>query len=229
MREPVDALKVLLTKLNKKMVVVESGELCCGSVLYTTGQARRAAGNKKEVEKFLTKYKITEMVLLCPGCLRTFHEYYIPRKSNPLKKVYHYTQLLTEDLEALEFKSPPRARERTVTYHDPCHLGRHMGIYDEPRILLKNIPNTKFVELPTSCDSAFCCGSGGGVRALNKELADNTSALRLKEALSIGAEYLVTSCPFCERSFYSAQESDRSLKQIKVVNLAVFIKQNLRS
>jgi heterodisulfide reductase subunit D len=215
-------LNTIFNKINKKIKVVDKGELCCGSVLYTTGQGKRGNKNRTVTEHVLKRNNITEMVLLCPGCLRTFSEYYIPRKSNPLKKVDHYTRILTDNLDSIEFKTP-RRKKLKVAYHDPCHLGRHMGITEEPRTLLQTIPGVEFVELPQARAESFCCGSGGGLRAYNKDLADHSSSLRLQEAKSIEADHLITSCPFCERSFLAAQESDRNVRDIKVQNLAVFL------
>jgi heterodisulfide reductase subunit D len=217
-----------MIKLNKSLKVVDNGELCCGSVLYTTGQENRAGKNRLEVEKHLREKKISEMVMLCPGCLRTFNDFYVPRRNNPLKKVEHYTQLIVPELSKLEFKQSRRKNPKKVTYHDPCHLGRHLGIYDEPRAILSHMPGYDFVELPTNCENSFCCGSGAGVRASNKELADYTSALRLREALSIEADIMVTSCPFCERSFLAAQKVHKDVRGIKIRNLAVFMEENLK-
>ena len=225
--EPAGAVQELLRNVGFAPRIVDIGELCCGSVLYTTGQEKSAAKNRLETEKLLRKKNIKEMVLLCPGCLRTFQEYYVPRKNNPLKKVYHYTQLIEPELDKLDFKNEGRKIKR-VTYHDPCHLGRHLGIYDEPRNILKAMPNVEYVEMPTTCEESFCCGSGAGVRAYNRDLADYTSALRIREAKAISAQYLITSCPFCERSFVSAQEAIMDLKGIRIVNLAVFVKQFLK-
>lgn len=221
-KEPVKALKYIFRRIDLNIKIIDIDELCCGSVLYTTGQGKRGNENRAAVEKMLREKKISEMILLCPGCLRTFSEYYVPRRNNSLKQVYHYTQILSKNLDSLDFKTS-RRRKIKVTYHDPCHLGRHMGITEPPRLILKAIPNVEFLEMPKAKDESFCCGSGGGVRAYNKTLADHSSVLRLREAQYSGADYLVTSCPFCERSFLSAQESDRSIRGIKVQNLAVFL------
>jgi heterodisulfide reductase subunit D len=168
------------------------------------------------------------MILLCPGCLRTFNDYFIPRKANPLKKVYHYTELMEQNLDKIQFDTKKRVRTKRVTYHDPCHLGRHLGLFEPPRVILNHIPKVEFVEMPTAHEGSFCCGSGGGLRAYNKDLADYASALRLKEAKSIDADCLITSCPFCERSFKAAQESDKETRGLKVFNLAVFAAQYMK-
>jgi len=208
------SLKKIIEKLGGKMVLIDDTSICCGSVLYTTGRTDKARKNLQEVEKVLNKLRVTDLVSICPGCTRTFKEYYLPRRKNNLKSVKHFTELLSEELDKLKFK---KRKKITITYHDPCHLGRHMGIYDQPRQVLNALPNVTFIEMNKTADESFCCGSGGGVRACNRDMADTASGFRLEEAMGLGADMLVTSCPFCERSFVSAR--DREGKKMKVVNI----------
>ena len=216
----VENLLKILKKLKIKYKLIDDLDVCCGSVLFVTGQNKAALKNLKLVEKTLTKKKVNYLVSLCPGCTRTFKEYYLPRKTNPIKKVEHYTEMILANLDGVNFK---KAEEYKVTYHDPCHLARHMGIIEPPRKIIKALPGVSFTELPTNRDDAFCCGSGGGLRSYHKELADHASLLRLQEAESTGAEILLTSCPFCERSFRSAQELPGAPKKLKIMNLVDFL------
>jgi heterodisulfide reductase subunit D len=94
-----------------------------------------------------------------------------------------------------------------VTYHDPCHLGRHLGdnaLYDVPREVLKGIPGIELVEMKRNRENAWCCGAGAGVSQANTELSLWTANERLKEAKSTGATALVTCCPWCEKNFKDA-------------------------
>ena len=94
-----------------------------------------------------------------------------------------------------------------VTYHDPCHLGRHLGengVYDPPRDVLKSMPGIELVEMERNRENAWCCGAGAGVSQANPELALWTANERLKEAKATGAAALVTACPWCERNFKDA-------------------------
>jgi Fe-S oxidoreductase len=86
--------------------------------------------------------------------------------------------------------------DSTVTFHDPCRLGRHMGIYDEPRALISAIPGLTFVEMPRSRERAICCGVGGWMNCTS--FSKMIQANRLKEARAAGADVLVTACPKCE-------------------------------
>ena len=94
----------------------------------------------------------------------------------------------------------------TATYHDPCHLGRHLdpGVYDAPRDLLRAVPGLELVEMARNRENAWCCGAGAGVSQADSELALWTAGERLKEAQAAGASTLVTACPWCERNFKDA-------------------------
>jgi Fe-S oxidoreductase len=106
-------------------------------------------------------------------------------------------------------------------------LGRHLEVYEPPRAVLSALPGVVLVEMPTTREEAFCCGSGGGVRACNKALADSTSNLRVQEALGLDVEYLLTACPFCERSLRMGLELEQSRTkkalELKVMNLVDFV------
>ncbi len=216
----VNNLIKILEKMKLKYKIIDDLDICCGSVLFVTGQNKAAMDNLKTVEKTLIKKKVNYLFSLCPGCTRTFKKYYLPRKTNQLKKVEHYTETLLSNLNGIEFKNVGNFH---VTYHDPCHLARHMGITEPPRKLIKALPGVTLTELPTTHDDAFCCGSGGGLRSYNKELADQSSLLRLFEAEAINAEILLTSCPFCERSFKIAQEMPEAPKKLEILNLVDFL------
>jgi Fe-S oxidoreductase len=84
-----------------------------------------------------------------------------------------------------------------VTYHDPCHLGRHAGVYDAPRNILKKIKGLEFVEMERSRENSRCCGAGGGYKSAFNDLAVNIAAERVRDAEEVGAEIIATACPFC--------------------------------
>ena len=87
--------------------------------------------------------------------------------------------------------------DRTVTYHDPCYLGRHNGIYDAPRRVLRSIPELKLVEMPRSREDSFCCGGGGCGVWGDHPAEERFGVLRINEALGTGADVIATACPYC--------------------------------
>jgi heterodisulfide reductase subunit D len=220
LKDSAENLLWLLDKMGVKYEILDDTDLCCGSVLFVTGQNKAAHENLIKTEKYLTKRKVKHLLSICPGCTRTFKEFYQPRKTNPLKIVEHYTETFQNKLKNMEMK---RNGKYSVTYHDPCHLARHMGITEPPRAIINTLPGITFKEFPLTGDDAFCCGSGGGMRSYNKDMANRASLLRLIEAEEMGVDILLTSCPFCERSFKSAQELDGAPKKLKIINLVDFL------
>ena len=96
---------------------------------------------------------------------------------------------------------PTKEYGKTVTYHDPCYLGRHNDIYDEPRDVLKKIPGLELIEMTDSRKNSLCCGGGGGRIWMDTPKEDRFSDIRLVQAIDVGANELVTSCPYCITNF----------------------------
>jgi Fe-S oxidoreductase len=90
---------------------------------------------------------------------------------------------------------------KNVTYHDPCYLGRHNGIFEQPREALKSVPGLKLTEMAENRKNSFCCGGGGGRIWMETPKGERFSDLRLEQAAVTGAQVLVTSCPYCITNF----------------------------
>ena len=198
-------------------------EHCCGSPIFMTGQVDKA---KKIAETNIETFKnagIKKIITSCAGCYRMLKEIY-PKKFG-LKhefKIMHLPEFLLEKVHNNEIKFTQKLNMK-ITYHDPCHLGRHMGIYDAPRELLKKIPGIELVEMVRTKQNAWCCGSGGGVRSAFKELSESAALSRIEEAKSTGAEVIVSACPFCANQF----KSNISANEINVLDIAEVIKKTI--
>lgn len=177
----------ILDKLGEKFSVVD--EACCGSVLQRIGvDEGTVQGIMERNVDGIASQGADEVIFSCAGCYRMFKEEY-PRHVKVDFKVKHISEFLAErDVKLSPFQGK-------VTYHDPCHLGRHCGVYEAPRELLARVPDLEFREMPRSKDTSRCCGGGGGVRAAYPELAEMIAARRVDEASF--ADVLVTTCPFC--------------------------------
>jgi Fe-S oxidoreductase len=140
-------------------------------------------------------------VVASPHCLNTFRKEYGREPGRP--EVTHHTVLLARLL-AEGRLAPRRDVGRTVVYHDPCYLGRHNGIYDEPRAVLAAIPGLELREMRRNRESALCCGGGGGGLWSEVPVAERFAALRVKEAREAGAEVLAVACPWCTTMFEDA-------------------------
>src|SRR3989337_3883132 len=121
---------------------------------------------------------VDNVVFTCSGCYKTFKNDYPEIVGKLPFSVMHITQYLNEELNKgkLELKNPINM---TVTYHDPCHLGRHAKIYDEPRAVLSAIPGIELKEMYPTRENSWCCGAGGGVKISDPYLAIDIASDRL--------------------------------------------------
>ncbi|MBD3351082.1 MAG: hypothetical protein GF364_06315 [Candidatus Lokiarchaeota archaeon] len=233
-------------------------EWCCGSPLLTTGQKKSAKFLAEHNTDLIAKLGAKTVITACAGCFRTLHSQYpskyglltnqnhfnankeIVEKTKDTEnekdtkniRVLHISQYLNEiiDKKNIKIKHP---KEINVTYHDPCHLGRHVGVFEEPREVLKKLKGVHLIEMPRNRDNAWCCGAGAGVKSGFKDWALEISEDRLREAMQlqktqdINIDYMISTCPFCERNLSDARKSlidkgelsDSSLKVIDLVEL----------
>ena len=114
---------------------------------------------------------------------------------------------------------------KTVTYHDPCYLGRHNGVFDEPREALKKIPGLQLKEMPESRKNSFCCGGGGGRIWMETPKGERFSDLRLDQAVGTGAEVLATSCPYCITNFEDSRLNRQDGSAIEIRDITEIIRE----
>jgi len=176
--------------------ILNQEEWCCGSVGLRTGNLDLAKELATHNYEAIKKTKATNIITHCAGCYKTFKQDYPELIPDFNIGVIHVTELIEQLLEEnkLQFKNEIN---KTVTYHDPCHLGRHMEVFDPPRNILEQIPGIKLVEMKRFKENSWCCGAGGGVKAGFTDLAVKIAKTRVEEAVETGADILTTSCPFC--------------------------------
>jgi heterodisulfide reductase subunit D len=204
LQENARATADILTMAGVNFGVLGKDELCCGSTLLRMGDVDRYKKMAVKNIESLNSLGVERVVTACSGCSSVLrHEY--PELGGLNAKVKHATELVQELVKKgqLELKKPIK---KTVTYHDPCHLGRYAGVYEEPRKILGAIPGIELVEMPRNRENAFCCGAGAGVKTAYPEFAQWVARERMREAASTGAELLVTACPFCEQNLGSVKQ-----------------------
>jgi len=185
-----DAAKVDYTTLAAE-------EICCGFPLSLMGSDEFESHAAKLISK-IKAVGARELVTPCAGCYKTFRELY-PKIGDLQIDVYHSVQYLDKLTNEGRIKlSRPTAK--TATYQDPCDLGRALGIFEEPRNILKRIPGLKLVEMTQNRSQARCCGGGGGMQAINPELARTMGAQRVGDALAVGADLIVSGCTACKNN-----------------------------
>jgi len=145
----------------------------------------------------------SKVITSCAGCYRTFMKDFEKFGEHYEFEVFHTLELVKQLLDEgkIEFKSK---YNKTVTYHDPCHLGRHMGVYELPREIYKQIPGLKLVEMKRNRNFAWCCGAGGGVKIGYPKWSVEISKERLEEAKETSATIISSTCPFCHRNLSDA-------------------------
>jgi len=205
------ATSKILNKLNIDFSVFGENEVCCGSVAMRTGDRKAFEKVKEQNVKLFKDKGISKIVTSCAGCYRTLKKDY----GNILNgiEILHIVEFLKDLIASKE----PKLKNLNIdiTYHDPCHLGRHMGLYQIPRDILNNISN--LIEMKTNGEGAMCCGAGGGVKKGFSDLSLEIAKNRVREAKDIGVKYLVSTCPFCYRNLSDAIEVLNS--DIKMVDL----------
>lgn len=197
-----DATLSLLGKAGVEFTVID--EYCCGSPLLRTGQMDLTKSLAKHNVEAFNKAESTRILTSCAGCYRTLSKDY-PKLGFKPPEIIHFTELLSELLHNDRLKLRSGIDTRTVTYHDPCHLGRHCGEYDSPRDVIESLP-VDFVEMEASRENAWCCGAGGGVKAGFNDFAIWSAEQRIQHAKDVEADILTSSCPFCERNLSDARK-----------------------
>ncbi len=190
-----DNYEKILTKIGIDFIVLDDLK-CCGSPILNAGNNSLYRKILKENFDMLRNSYVTRIITGCPACYKNFAKEYKDEIGQEWNiEVYHASQIVYEAMKAGKLKL--KKLDISITYHDPCHLGRHMGVYDEPRAIIKQITDD-FKEMEMHGDFSFCCGGGGGVASTIPDKANTIAKERVSQALETKQEYLVTACPMCD-------------------------------
>jgi len=203
----------ILNRAGVDFGILGSKENCCGESVRKVGNEELFKRLARENIKTFIENGVKKIVASSPHCYHTFKNEYPEFKVN--FEVLHVSQYLSRLIQDGRLK-PTKEYGKKVTYHDPCYLGRHNGIYEEPREILKRIPGLELVEMANSREDSLCCGMGGGRIWMETAKGERFSTLRLEQAIGIGAEVLVTSCPYCITQF---EDSRLTLKESEVIQI----------
>jgi heterodisulfide reductase subunit D len=206
---------------------VLSDEWCCGHPYLAAGQPDKALSFMDHTLALVEEMGARRLVFNCPGCQRAFRDDYRKHSGKALPfESLHVLELLADQLKAGRI-AMDRFRPKTViTYHDPCVLGRHMGIYEAPRELIAAIPGIILEEMPRNRRDAYCCGAGGMIRYDFPDMANLAGADRIAEAESTGAEIVVSACPACVMQLQQSRQKAKA--KIKVMDLTELVASQMR-
>lgn len=207
----------ILSKADVDFTILGEREWCCGFPLLSAGIREGAKELKEHNINTIREIGARTMVFSCPSCFHTWsHEY--AGDMNDVRLV-HATQFLEEMIETgkIEFTNDLTG---TVTYHDPCDLGRASGVYWAPRRVIQSIPGLKLIELSESGRKSLCCGGGGDIEMYDSELTAKVAAKRAGQIHDLGAEICATACQQCVRTLTTAmRDIDAAVEVLDVIQL----------
>jgi Fe-S oxidoreductase len=225
------AIVNIMNHAEVKIGYLGNDENCCGSEVRRLGEAGLFEMMVEDNQAILKELGVEKMFTTSPHCFNAFSKDY---PQNGLK-VMHYTQVLAnlinqgnEGVSKRPDELFSKRVEATVTYHDPCYLGKHNGIFDPPRDVLASIPGVNLVEMDRSREKSLCCEGGGGrmwLEGTNPSV--RLAQMRVKEALETGAEILATACPFCLLTLEEAVKHLNAEDKIRVLDVAEIVEQAL--
>lgn len=165
---------------------------CCGESVRKVGDLELFERLKDTNAAIFSDLKVKKIITLSPHCYYTFKNEY-----GGNYEVIHITELLAGLIKEGRVTPKKDLGGLKVTYHDPCYLGRHSGLYDAPREILRSLPGVEFTEMDRVREGSICCGGGGGGLWIERAKGERLSDFRVEEAMETGAEIITTACPYC--------------------------------
>ena len=200
----------IMSIANVDFAILGKDEPCCGSVQKRIGDVELAHEMMEENINLFNSLGCETIVALCAGCTNMIKNEYKQAEVTLKPRILHIVEFLPKLI--TEGKLHLRGNHSLkVIYHDPCHLGRHMGIYDPPRAILNALPGVDLIERYATKENTICCGAGGGMRIFESgSLAEKIGQATVQSAIEVGVEALVTACPFCEMNLDAAARSSNN-------------------
>ncbi|MBN1772508.1 MAG: (Fe-S)-binding protein [Deltaproteobacteria bacterium] len=224
LRKVAAATARILARAGVRFGILGEREGCCGESVRKTGAEQLFRDLARHNIKTWIDAGVKKIVVASPHCYHTFKNEYPEFKVN--FEIVHMSQFLLGLVRdgRLKLEKPYPKR---VAYHDPCYLGRHNGIFDEPRELLRAVPGLELVELADARQKSLCCGGGGGRVWMDTPRGERFSDLRLDQARDVGAEVLATACPYCITMFEDSRLTREDENLATVRDLAEIVEQAL--
>ena len=216
------ATATILTRAGVDFGILGTEENCCGESIRKTGDEEVFKRLAKDNIKAFIDHGVKKILVSSPHCYHTFKNEY-PEFMVDFE-VVHLSQYLFELIEQGRLELS-KDYGKKVTYHDPCYLGRHNGIYDEPRGVLGKVAGLELLEMPDSREDSLCCGGGGGRIWMETPKGERFSDLRVEQAMEVGAEVLVTACPYCIANFEDSRLTLEATETIEVKDITEILQE----
>lgn len=196
MKKVAAATAKILEKAGVDFGILGAKESCCAESIRKTGNEALFKRLARENIKTFIDHGVKKILVSSPHCLHTFKNEY--PEFNVHFEVVHISEYLAELIRDGRLK-PKKDYAKKITWHDPCYLGRHNGVFDAPREVLNALGEV--TEMAERRENSFCCGGGGGRIWMETPKGERFADLRVKQALDVGAEVLATACPYCITNF----------------------------
>jgi len=204
-KEYAENYKKIFNKIGIDFIELKQAEQCCGSPVLSAGYKKDFDRLVKQNTDTFNEYGIKKIITNCPACYRILKENY------PSFEVEHVSVTINNAIKEGKLKLKKISNEK-ITYHDPCHLGRQGGVYEEPRFILQEL-GFKIIEMRNHHENSLCCGAGAGLRNNNPNLSNKIGKLRIGQAEELKVKKLITTCPMCH---YQLQNSTNKIKVIEL-------------
>jgi len=212
----------ILNRAGVDFGILGSKENCCGESIRRTGDEKLFKRLARENIKTFIDNGVKKILVSSPHCYHTFTNEYTEFKAN--FEVVHISQYLFELINEGRLELT-KEYVKKITYHDPCYLGRHNSIYDQPREVLKKVPGLELIEMADSREDSLCCGGGGGGIWMDTPKGERFSDLRLEQAVGVGAEMLVTACPYCIVNFEDSRLALKDSESLEIKDITEIIQE----
>jgi heterodisulfide reductase subunit D len=225
-KKVIRAFTKILTHLKVRYAVLGKEETCNGDPARRAGNEMLYQMQALQVIEILKVYEVKKIITICPHCYNIFKNEYPDLGGN--YEVINYLQLLDRYITEGRLKIKQESlKEISVTYHDPCYLGRANDIYNEPRSILKNLTGD-LREMHRNKSFALCCGAGGAQMFKEAEKGDKEVFIeRTEDALTTKAKVIATACPFCMTMLTDGLKYKNKEEEIKNLDIAELIAQSL--
>ncbi len=213
------AVAALLQKAQVPFAILGPRELCNGDPARRIGNEYLYQELARKNVETLNEAGVRKVVVNCPHCFNTLKNEYPDFGGD--YEVIHHTELFARLMKDGRLQPTTEVNE-VLTYHDPCYLGRHNGVYDEPRDVLERIPGLTSREMPRHRERGFCCGAGGSRMWMEERLGKRVNMERTEEAISTGANTMGVACPYCLIMLDDgAKAKGEAIKVVDVANVVV--------
>jgi Fe-S oxidoreductase len=227
-RKTTQTIARLLKQAGVSFAVLGPKESCTGDPARRLGNEYLFQMQAQQNIETLQSAGVRKIVASCPHCFNSIAREYPSLGGN--FEVYHHTQLLEKLLTAGSIRPTGRVDQK-ITYHDPCYLGRHNQVYDEPRGVLGHVPGVRLEEMHRCRNKGFCCGAGGSRMWLEENIGTRINVNRTDEALGTGADVISTACPYClimlDDATKARQAEGSVPESVRVMDVAQVLEQSL--